>query len=85
MCVDWQLRDKSHAVQPMLGGIPDELNEALQWSGIVVLAIAAYLLMPRYWSIGLRLLLALIQALLALVVVVIGWLYYVLSNGIDTL
>jgi hypothetical protein len=85
MAVDWQLRDPTQNAHPMAGGIPDGLLTTFQWGSLAFLLVALFLWMPRTWAIWVRALLAIVQAGLALMLMVVGWLYYVLSNGIDTL
>lgn len=85
MAVDWHLRDPTRNTQPMSGGIPDGLLAAFQWGSLVLLFIAVFLRMPRSRPAWVRALLAIAQAALAFLLMVFGWLYYVLRNGIDTL
>ena len=85
MSIDWLLRDPTQGAHPMAGGIPIGLATTLQWSSLALFAIAIFLLMPRTWATWIRVLLAIVQAALAFIFMIAGWLYYVLSNGIDTL
>jgi hypothetical protein len=82
MAVDWQLRNPS---APMTGGIPDILLTVIQWSSLGLLLLALFVWMPRSWAIWIRGILALLQVAVAFFLMVFGWLYYILNNGIDTL
>jgi hypothetical protein len=81
MAIDWRLRPAN----PMVGGIPDAILTAFQWGSVGLLFVALCLAMPRSWAIWIRALLALVQTIPAFFLMVFAWLYYVLSNGIDTL
>ena len=85
MAVDWQLRDLAQNAHPMAGGIPDGLLITFQWGSLAFLLVALFLWMPRTWAVWIRALLATVQTGLAFVIMFVGWLYYVLTNGIDTL
>jgi hypothetical protein len=49
-----------------------------------VFGIAIYFLSPARWHGFVRTLCALIQVAMALCLLLFAWLYYVISNGIDT-
>jgi hypothetical protein len=85
MVVDWQLRDPTQNTQPMPGGIPDALLSTLLWGSLGIWTLAIFFVMPRTWAVWVRVLLALLQGGLALVLMVGGWLHYVIYWGIDTL
>ena len=82
MTIDWQLRDPSN---PMAGGLRAYLVTGFQWSSVGLLLIGLFVWMPRSWPVWLRGSLAILQTAAAFVLMLFGWLYYVLSNGIDTL
>lgn len=81
MATDWQLRDP---LAPIEGGLP-EIFGVLGWSSLILLGIAVFIWMPRSWAVWLRFVLSLLQVGLAYAILTFSWLYYVLSNGIDTL
>jgi hypothetical protein len=85
MALDWRLRDHSSHSQPMPGGLPDPLPTLFGWGSVILLGVALYLAMPRSWAGWLRAALTTVQIAAASAMLLCGWLFYVLHNGIDTL
>ena len=82
MAIDWLLRDST---RPMVGGIHDTFMMTIQWGSLGLFFIALCMWMPRSWPLWGRALLAIVQTVVAFFLLVFSWLYYILSNGIDTL
>jgi len=82
MVIDWTLRPPA---TPMVGGIPDAFLMTIQWISLGLFCTALCVWMPRSWPLWVRALLALAQTVGAFFLLIFAWLYYVLSNGIDTL
>jgi len=85
MSIDWSLRDALSQHQPMPGSLPVIIIEICAYGSLGLLFIAFLYWMPRSWALWIRIILAVLQVVLAYFATVFAWLYYVLSNGIDTL
>lgn len=83
--IDWTLRDHASLVQPMPGGIPVLYYSLIAYGSIFSLGVTVFYYIPSSWSIWIKFLLALIQVAVAYFIVWSVWIYYVLSNNIDTL
>ena len=83
--LDWQLRDHHASTQPMPGGIPDRLHSFIAYGSIAVFGVALYCALPGKWAVWKKSILTLLQIAIAFSLLLWAMLYYVVSNGIDTL
>jgi hypothetical protein len=66
------------------GGIPNGAVVVFQWVSLVVFAALVFLSIRRFENLWVRLLIAVLSTLAAAVAMILGWLSYVVGNGIDT-
>jgi hypothetical protein len=85
MGLDWHLRDHHASTQPMPGGLPDWLNTLLAVASFFGLGAALYCALPSSWPVWRKGLLVALQVAIAYPLLAWAELYYVVSNGIDTL
>ena len=83
--LDWKLRDYGAGHQPMAGGIPETIDAILMWGSLVPFCYLLYISMPLRIPSWLRAMLTAIQVASAVLMLAIARVYYVLTNGIDTL
>lgn len=69
----------------MPGGTPESLDGILAVASIPLLGFATYVVLPRAWPAWARIILAVLQAIVALAILFGVRLFYVLHFGIDTL
>jgi hypothetical protein len=69
----------------MLGGLSESVLDLCRWGSLGLLFITLIFWMPRAWNIRIRIVLAILQVIAGWFLMIFSWLYYVLTNGIDTL
>ncbi|MCH7228660.1 hypothetical protein [Haloferula sp. A504] len=82
MLADWSLRDPA---LPMSGGIPNSVTSAFQGASLIGFAILIFASLGRVRLLPLRLLITLVAVSIGAGGMILGWLSYVIHNGIDTL
>ena len=81
MMIDLNLRDPA---RPMVGGIPASATSAFQLISLVALCVLMYFSTAGLRSKLARAAIAVAATAIAFVLMLVGWLHYVISNGIDT-
>jgi hypothetical protein len=82
MMIDWNLRDPK---SPMSGGIPDSATTAFQLMSLALFCLLTFASTVKIHSLVGRLGIVVAATGIAAVVMIFGWLHYVIGNGIDTL
>lgn len=82
MLIDWNLRDPR---SPMSGGIPDGVTTVFQWVSLAAFGILVFASVAGVRPVLGRAAIAVFATGIAFVVMLFGWLSYVIGNGIDTL